>query len=114
MTITEEGVITPESPEDKYMCGTLAYSVSQSEVWPFTVRRAASGEADALLDALELYEDLERDLIHPASEYDDLRDHPEAKHAALVRAAQAVQDLTGELVRVFPACEVRFEGREAA
>ena len=113
MTITETGVIIPETAADKYTCGTLAYATAASPMWPGSVRRHAHAEASALLDALETYEAIERDHLHPASEYDDLAGHPEAKHEALERAGQAVEDLTDELVRVFPACALREEGRAA-
>ena len=113
MIITETGIITPETAADKYACGTLAYIGATSPVWPASVRRAASGETIALLDALEVYEALERDQIHPASEYDDLAGHPEAKHEALERAGQAVQDRADELTRMFPACALQ-DGSVAA
>ena len=106
MTLSEDGIITPETPADKYTCGTLAYAAAVSPVWPASVRRAATAKTGALLDALEIYEAIERNQIHPASEYDDLAGHPEAKHEALERAGQAVQDLTAELVGVFPACAI--------
>ena len=98
---------------DKYACGTLAYIGATSPVWPASVRRAASAETIALLDALEIYEALERDWIHPATEYDDLAGHPEAKHEALERAAQAVQDRADDLTRAFPGC-VLLDGPVAA
>ena len=109
MTLSEDGTITPETPADKYACGTLAYAAAVSPVWPASVRRAATAETGALLDALEIYEAIERNQIHPASEYDDLAGHPEAKHEALGRAADAIADLTAELVRVFPACAIVAE-----
>ena len=98
---------------DKYACGTLAYIGATSPVWPASVRRAASAETDALLDALETYEAIDRDQLHPASEYDDLAGHPEAKHEALERAGQAVQDRADELTRAFPGCAL-LDGSVAA
>ncbi len=114
MTITADGTIVPETAADKYACGTLAYASAASPVWPASVRRHASAETGALLDALEIYEALERDQIHPATEYDDLAGHPEAKHEALERAAQAVQDRTDELTRAFPGCALADERGWAA
>ena len=102
----------------KYTAGNLAYAEAVHPRWPVSVRLTARIQARNLLDALELYEDIQRDRTHESSVYDDLVG-PEYKHEALERAAQAIQDLTSELVRAFPACAVTAtdgsdEGQEAA
>lgn len=103
--IISDGKTTSETAADKYITGYLVYAVSVDPQWPASVRDATAGERGALRDALELYEALERDQIHPAAEYPDLAGHPEAKHEALELAGQAIHDLRAELIRVFPACE---------
>jgi hypothetical protein len=108
------GAITPEGRHETVAYGLLVYARATSSEWPASVRDAAKAEAGALEDALDLYDSLERGLIHPASEWDDLTGDPEAKHTALERAAEQVADRTAELIRVFPGCEPRGEGRPAA
>jgi hypothetical protein len=114
MNVTETGTITPETRHETVAYGLLVYARATSREWPSSVRDAAKAEAGALEDALDLYDALSRDLIHPASEWDDLAGDPEAKHTALERAAERVAEWTAELIRVFPGCEPRNEGRPAA
>jgi hypothetical protein len=108
------GAITPEGRHETVAYGLLVYARATSSEWPASVRDAAKAEAGALEDALDLYDSLQRDLIHPASEWDDLKDDPEAKHTALERAAERVAEWTAELIRVFPGCEPRNDRETAA
>ena len=114
MIIAETGAITPETRHEAVAYGLLVLARATSREWPASVRDAAKAETGALEDALDLYDSLQRDLIHPASEWDDLRDDPEALHTALERAAEHVAYWTAELIRVFPGCEPRNEKGEAA
>ena len=114
MNITDTGQITPECRHETVAYGLLVYARATSPEWPASVRDAAKAEAAALQDALDLYDSLSRDLIHPVSEWDDLRDDPEALHTALERASEHVAYWTAELIRVFPGCEPCGEGRPAA
>ena len=109
MTITEGGTITPETAEEKYTYGNLAYAAAASPAWPISIRLAIRAERDALLDALEAYEAIERGQISPGDEYEDLTGHPDAKREALARAADAAAERTAELVRVFPPAAVPAE-----
>lgn len=99
---------------DTYEYGSQIHASAVSPQWPVSVRLAVQEETRPLRRALEDYEAIEADQIHPASYDYELRDHPEAKHAALGQAAEVIGDLAGELVRVFPACEVKQQQREVA
>jgi hypothetical protein len=110
MTITDGGVITAERPSEYVAYGREVHARATSPRWPASVREAASGDASALLDAIEIYDAIRARDIHPAAEWDDLAAEDEAQYIAEQRAAEAVRDLTAELVRAFPACAVLAEG----
>jgi hypothetical protein len=114
MIINGTGAITPECRRETVAYGLLVLARATSPEWPASVRDAAKAEAGALQDALDLYDALSRDLIHPASEWDDLKGDPEALHTALERAAEHVAYWTAELIRVFPGCEPRNDRETAA
>ena len=67
-----------------------------------------------LHDALDTFGAIHGDRIHPASAFQELAGHPEAKHEALKLAAQDVDDWVAELTRVLPACAVTTEAEVAA
>lgn len=114
MTITSDDTITPETPDEICAYGRLTAERAVSRHWAPSVRAAGAVLSADLLDAVETFEAIRDGHIHPASEYDDLRDHPEAEYAALVKTAEAITELADELIRVFPGCAVVAEKEMAA
>ena len=51
-----------------------------------------------------------RTIIHPGAIWPELEHEDEAYAIGLDRAAEAVREWTDELIRLFPACEVKGEG----
>ena len=56
-----------------------------------------------LREALDMYGSILNEEIHPASEWPELEDDPEALASALGKAAQDVTEWADELARVLPA-----------
>jgi hypothetical protein len=112
MTITEDRAIVPETPDEVHEYGRMVWERATSPVWPRSARITGENQAGALLDALEEFESIRDEITHPAAWYDDLAGEPEAKYAALVMTAQAITDLTAELVRVFPGSAVTAENSD--
>lgn len=59
-----------------------------------------------LYEALDLYEDLDADRIHPAAAWDDLAHEDEAKHIALQRAARDAGEWAREVMTALPELEI--------
>jgi hypothetical protein len=71
--------------------------------WPDGDRRVIGRMATDLREALDLYGAILSEEIHPASEWPELEDDPEAYASALGKASQDVTGWANELVRVLPA-----------
>lgn len=109
MKIAGEGVITTERPAEYVAYGREVHARATSPQWPASVREAFASHSGDLLDAIETYDAIRARDIHPAAEWHDLASEDEAQYIAEQRAAEAVRDLTADLIRVFPGCEVTDE-----
>ena len=117
MTITTGGVITPETPAEQISYGWMVLENARKAAVTSPPESGGARIARLMDDldfALDLADCLERDLIHPASEYPELAGEPEDKWLAMQRIAEEVQEWAGEVLRLFPGAAVVAEGGEAA
>lgn len=115
MTITDHGVISPETPAETYSWGRMAYDRARSPRWAASIRDYTGRQADALLEALEIYEAIDSGTVHPSAWFEEeIRDEAEPVHAALVLVAEAIAERVADLAAVFPGCAVVAEGEAAA
>ena len=110
MTITDEGTITAQTNAE-----ILAYAFEVHDrtiLYRLAIKddQAIRRAVDDLLDATSTYVALNDEHIHPGAFWPDLEHEDEAYAIGLDRAAEAVREWTDELIRLFPACEVKAEG----
>ena len=111
MTITTEGVITPELPAERIEYGRMVLARAKAAIWPEEGGKDIAAAMEDLWLALDIAEAIEADLVHPASQYPELTG--DDKKEAMQRIAGEVQEWAEELVRLFPAAAVVAE-RSAA
>jgi hypothetical protein len=85
------------TPDQAIAYGRRVYRQAMNSEWP---ARAVGVLVYDLLDALDTYSAIASGLIHPAAEFPEVTDHPEAKHEALRLAAEDVAGWTAELIRI--------------
>ena len=108
MTAAAE-TLDPGSPAESVAYGRAVHDRATNPERPRSVRDVMQRKADALLEWIELYDAILGLEIHPAEEWHELAGDDEAQRKAETWAAEAVRDLAAELVRAFPACEVRAD-----
>lgn len=114
MTITDTGAITAGSNAEILAYADVVYRKAQAyrlaiQGDPGIVRAMAD-----LLDAKETCVALNANHIHPGAIWPDLEHEDEAYAIGLDRAAEAVGEWTAELIRLFPACEVKYRSKGGA
>jgi hypothetical protein len=110
MTITDEGTITAQTNAEILAYAAEVYRKAQSYRIAIWSAPAIMRAMDDLRDAGETYDALNANIIHPGRIWPELEHEDEAYAIGLDRAAANVAELTGELIRLFPACEVKAEG----
>jgi hypothetical protein len=90
--------------------GQSAYRAAMDAMWPESVRRCVGARTQDLRDALETYSLVLNEDLHPAEAFGDIEPGDQAYDQAIARAARNVDEMTDELVRVFPACGTEGSG----
>jgi hypothetical protein len=91
--------------------GWAAYRAAMDAMWPESVRRCVGARVADLLDALETYSLILNEDLHPVAAFEGIEPGGQAYDQAMTRAAANVTEMTGELVRVFPACGTEGSGQ---
>jgi hypothetical protein len=113
MILSADRTVTPETPGDWYSYGSLVLAGTEAILAaPWVHADAARKAADALAEALEKYDAIDRDLIHETSWYPVARE-AEPKHEALRLAAEEIADWVNVLTVALPAAQGAAEGKAA-
>jgi hypothetical protein len=102
MTIAEARRIH-DSPAEQIAWARRALASAKSAEWPEAGGKLIAEVMEELWFALDIAEAIEKNEVHPAAEYPELADEPQAGRLAMERAADEVAGWAEELIRLFPA-----------